>query len=68
MGALPNPDPSDQDAYDKNEKQAVNIVVNREAEAARGALRVQAQEWAGLKQDPNAERKLVLNHLIPTTY
>ncbi|KAG9244410.1 glycoside hydrolase family 13 protein [Calycina marina] len=55
IGALPNPDPSDQASYDKKEKQAVEIVVNVEAEAARGALRVQAQEWAGLQQDTSAE-------------
>lgn len=55
IGSLPNPDPSDQGDFDKNEKSSGEVVVDREAEEARGALRVQAQEWAGLKQDPNAE-------------
>lgn len=29
--------------------------MDNEFEAARGALRIQAQAWAGLKQDPNAD-------------
>ncbi|RDW75231.1 glycosyltransferase family 5 protein [Coleophoma cylindrospora] len=56
IGALPNPDPSDQAAWDRNEPQSkAEVVVDAEAEAARGPLRVQAQEWAGLKVDPTAE-------------
>ena len=32
-----------------------SVTVDKEFEASRGDLRRQAQEWAGLEQNPNAE-------------
>jgi alpha-1,3-glucan synthase len=57
IGKLPNPDPSDVEPYNKEQemKQLANIKIDPAYEAARGDLRKQAQEWAGLKVDPNAE-------------
>ncbi|SMR54883.1 unnamed protein product [Zymoseptoria tritici ST99CH_3D1] len=57
IGKLPNPDPSDVEPYNKEAemKQLANIKIDPAYEAARGDLRKQAQEWAGLKVDPEAE-------------
>ncbi|RDH31235.1 alpha-1,3-glucan synthase [Aspergillus welwitschiae] len=56
VGALPNPDPSDLADWDSNaSKQPEEVTVDLEFEASRGALKKQAQEWAGLKVDPDAE-------------
>ncbi|KAK7745826.1 Cell wall alpha-1,3-glucan synthase ags1 [Cytospora paraplurivora] len=56
VGQLPNPDPTDTAEWSKealvNDK---SVTVDKEFEASRGELRRQAQEWAGLEQDPNAE-------------
>jgi alpha-1,3-glucan synthase len=54
IGKLPNPDPSDTGAFDSAEKSKA-IVVDREFEAKRADLKRQAQEWAGLHTDPDAE-------------
>ncbi|RMD41453.1 hypothetical protein DV735_g3662, partial [Chaetothyriales sp. CBS 134920] len=54
-GALPNPDPSDTGEWDKKLPRPEDIHVDPEYEASRGELRRQAQEWAGLEQNPNAE-------------
>lgn len=55
IGALPNPDPADMDEWDGELPDPKSVVLDEEAEAARGQLRLQAQEWAGLKADPNAQ-------------
>ncbi|KAF2011183.1 glycosyltransferase family 5 protein [Aaosphaeria arxii CBS 175.79] len=55
VGSLPNPDPSDTAAWDKDHKLPDAVTINDEQEAQRGALRTQAQEWAGLHVDPDAE-------------
>lgn len=59
IGQLPNPDPSDTAAWDPEKDAASSkndgIEINQEFEAGRAALRVQAQEWAGLEIDPTAE-------------
>ncbi|KAK5088183.1 Cell wall alpha-1,3-glucan synthase ags1 [Lithohypha guttulata] len=55
VGQLPNPDPSDTGAWDKKLPKESDITVDSEFEASRGELRRQAQEWAGLEQNPNAE-------------
>jgi alpha-1,3-glucan synthase len=54
VGRLPNPDPSDTAPWEP-EKENEAIVVDPAYEAGRGALRIQAQQWAGLDEDPNAE-------------
>jgi alpha-1,3-glucan synthase len=57
IGALPNPDPSDTAEWNPSEANQLHsdIQVDAKFEAARGDLRVQAQKWAGLNVDPNAE-------------
>lgn len=55
VGQLPNPDPSDTGAWDKKLPKESDITIDPEYEAGRGELRRQAQEWAGLEQNPNAE-------------
>lgn len=55
IGALPNPDPADMDAWDGELPDPKDVVLDDETEAARGQLRLQAQEWAGLEQNPSAQ-------------
>lgn len=55
VGSLPNPDPSDTAPWSKDEKVASDVAVDGASEARRGMLRMQAQEWAGLQIDPDAE-------------
>lgn len=59
IGQLPNPDPSDTAAWEPEKDAASSskdgITVDQDFEAARGDLRVKAQEWAGLEIDPTAE-------------
>ena len=53
IGALPNPDPTDTGEWNKDLPKQDGVVIEKEVEAGRGKLRVQAQEWAGLDIDPN---------------
>ncbi|KKY35779.1 putative glycosyltransferase family 5 protein [Diaporthe ampelina] len=56
IGQLPNPDPSDTAYWNSNElDNNTKPTVDEESESRRGALRKQAQEWAGLEVDPTAE-------------
>ena len=55
VGSLPNPDPSDTGDWDKKFPKVKNVDPEENFEASRGALRQQAQEWAGLKVDQEAE-------------
>ncbi|OCK73844.1 glycosyltransferase family 5 protein [Lepidopterella palustris CBS 459.81] len=55
IGKLPNPDPSDTEPWDKEAEANQVITVDPEFEASRGDLRRQAQEWAQLDVNPNAE-------------
>ncbi|RAL13908.1 alpha-1,3-glucan synthase [Aspergillus homomorphus CBS 101889] len=56
IGALPNPDPSDLAEWDHNASSSPEeITIDAEFEANRVSLKKQAQEWAGLKVDPDAE-------------
>ena len=55
VGSLPNPDPSDTGNWDKVFPKVENLNPEEDFEANRGALRREAQEWAGLKVDPEAE-------------
>jgi alpha-1,3-glucan synthase len=54
VGRLPNPDPSDTAPLEPEQENEV-ITVDPAYEMSRGGLRIQAQQWAGLEQDPNAE-------------
>ncbi|KAF8892560.1 glycoside hydrolase family 13 and glycosyltransferase family 5 protein [Infundibulicybe gibba] len=55
VDSLPNPDPSDIAALDEKPTEARDVQIDQEAEAARPELKRQAQEWAGIKQDPNSD-------------
>jgi alpha-1,3-glucan synthase len=58
IGSLPNPDPSDTAEWSPELEaaaQAEEVTVDQAFEASRGELRRQAQEWAGIEQDPEAE-------------
>ena len=55
VGSLPNPDPTDTAPWNKEQVKTDTIVVDQELENAKPGLKRQAQEWAGLKQDPSAD-------------
>lgn len=54
IGTLPNPDPSDTAEWSGEASKEV-ITVDQNFEAGRAELKRQAQEWAGLDQNPDAE-------------
>lgn len=55
VDSLPNPDPSDIAALDEHAVVAKDVQIDEVAEAARPELKRQAQEWAGIKQDPDSD-------------
>ena len=55
IGQLPNPDPSDTGEWDKKLPREEDITIDLAFESARPELRRQAQQWAGLDQNPDAE-------------
>lgn len=55
IGPLPNPDPADMDAWDGVLPDPESVPLDEKAESARGDLRVQAQKWAGLDVNPDAQ-------------
>ena len=55
VGKLPNPDPSDTGEWDKQLPKDEDIHVDDEFESKRAELKRQAQEWAGLDQNPKAD-------------
>lgn len=55
IDSLPNPDPTDIAALDEQPLAVDKIEVDTEAESKRPEQKRQAQEWAGIKQDPNAD-------------
>jgi alpha-1,3-glucan synthase len=55
VGNLPNPDPSDTGEWNKELPKETDMRVDAEYEATRGPLKRQAQEWAGLEQNPDAD-------------
>lgn len=57
IGQLPNPDPSDTADWSRDQENSkdANIIVDTVAESGRRHLRRQAQEWAGLDINPDAE-------------
>ena len=54
IGALPNPDPSDTAVW-SHTRRLSQAHVDPDFEAARAQLRMDAQKWANLTIDPNAE-------------
>ena len=55
IDSLPNPDPTDIAALDESPISMRDVKVDEVAEAERPEHKRQAQEWAGIKQDPNAD-------------
>ncbi|KDQ60792.1 glycosyltransferase family 5 protein [Jaapia argillacea MUCL 33604] len=55
VDSLPNPDPTDIAALDEKPIAVRDIQVDEKAEAERPELKRKAQEWAGIKQDPNSD-------------
>lgn len=55
LGNLPNPDPSDTGEWSKELPKENEISVDSEFEIRRAELKRQAQEWAGLEQNPQAD-------------
>jgi alpha-1,3-glucan synthase len=55
VDSLPNPDPSDIAALDEKPVDTASVKVDKVAEAARPEQKRQAQEWAGITQDPSAD-------------
>ena len=55
VDSLPNPDPTDIAALDEKPTETRDVQIDQEAEAARPELKRQAQEWAGIKQDPKSD-------------
>ena len=55
IDSLPNPDPTDIAALDEQPLAVGKIQIDEEAEAKRPEFKRQAQEWAGIKQDPNSD-------------
>ena len=52
---LPNPDPTDIEAPTQEHIAAKDIVIDEEFEAGRAEQKHQAQHWANLREDPDAE-------------
>ena len=52
---MPNPDPTDIEALDAKPVSTKNVAIDQEAEAKRPELKRQAQEWAGIAQDPRSD-------------
>ena len=55
VDSLPNPDPTDIEALDAKPVSTKNVAIDQEAEAKRPELKRQAQEWAGIAQDPRSD-------------
>ncbi|EIN07319.1 modular protein with glycoside hydrolase family 13 and glycosyltransferase family 5 domains [Punctularia strigosozonata HHB-11173 SS5] len=55
VDSLPNPDPADIAALDEAPIDVKHMNIDQVAEAERPEHKRQAQEWAGIKQDPNAD-------------
>ena len=55
VDSLPNPDPSDIEALDAKPVSTKDVMIDQDAEAKRPELKRQAQEWANLAQNPNAD-------------
>lgn len=55
IDSLPNPDPTDTADWNNELPKMQDTKIDEESEAARPALKRQAQEWASLEQNANAE-------------
>ena len=55
VDSLPNPDPSDVEALDAKPVSTKDVAVDQVAESKRPEFKRQAQEWANIAQNPNAD-------------
>lgn len=55
LGNLPNPDPSDTGEWSRDLPKENEISVDSEFEICRAGFKREAQEWAGLQQNPQAD-------------
>lgn len=55
IDSLPNPDPTDTADWNNELPKMADTKIDPEAEAARAGLKLQAQEWANLESNPEAE-------------
>jgi len=55
IDSLPNPDPTDIAALEAQPLAINKVEIDEDAESKRPEQKRQAQEWAGIKQDPNAD-------------
>ena len=55
VDSLPNPDPTGIEALDAKPVSTKNVAIDQEAEAKRPELKRQAQEWAGIAQNPRSD-------------
>jgi alpha-1,3-glucan synthase len=55
VDSLPNPDPSDIEALDSKPISTKDVKVDEAAEAKRPEAKRQAQEWAGIAQNPKSD-------------
>ncbi|KAF9649034.1 UDP-Glycosyltransferase/glycogen phosphorylase, partial [Thelephora ganbajun] len=55
VDSLPNPDPSDIEALDTKPVSTKDVAIGQEAEAEWPELKRQAQEWAGIVQNPESD-------------
>ena len=62
VNSLLNPDPTDIEALDAKLVSTKNVAIDLEAEAKRLELKRQAQEWAGITQDPRSDLFVFVGH------
>lgn len=55
IDSLPNPDPTDIEALDETPRKMKDVMIDEAAEARRPEDKRKTQEWAGLKEDPEAQ-------------
>ncbi|TAQ86550.1 hypothetical protein B7494_g5112 [Chlorociboria aeruginascens] len=55
IGSLPNPDPTDTAEWERDSPNDTKVAIDWEGEAQRPELKRQAQVWANLKEDPDAD-------------
>lgn len=55
IDSLPNPDPTDTADWDNELPKMKDMKIDEQAEAGRADLKRQAQTWAGLEENPEAE-------------
>lgn len=55
VGALPNPDPTDTGPWNKEQVKTADIHIDEKLEQDKPGMKLEAQKWAGLTEDPKAD-------------